>query len=140
MGKRRLAREFCLQALYLSDTGRLTREEITSALAESFRLDAPTREFAGLLLAGTIENLPELDRLITEYAKNWSLTRMSAVDRSILRMSVYEIVYGAGTPVPAIIDEAIELAKKFSTENSGSFINGLLDRMKNERIRTAGGK
>lgn len=139
MGKRRLAREFCLQALYLSDTGRMTREEIDSALAESFRLDEPTGQFAARLLSGTLENMPELDRIIGGYAKNWSLARMSAVDRSILRMSVYEIMHSSDTPVPAIIDEAIELAKKFSTENSGSFINGLLDRMKEERVR-AGGK
>ena len=137
MGKRRLAREFCLQALYLSDTGRMTKEEVSSALVESFRLDTATQEFAGSLLAGTLDNLPELDRMITEYAKNWSLSRMSAVDRSILRMSVYEITHVPGTPVPAIIDEAIELAKKFSTENSGSFINGLLDRIKTERAKTA---
>ena len=68
------------------------------------------------------------------YAKNWTVARMSAVDRSILRMATYEMVFSPErTPVPAIIDEAIELAKKYSTENSSKFINGLLDQLKNER-------
>lgn len=140
MGKRRLAREFCLQALYLSDTGRMTREEILSTLAGSFHLDKGTEDFAFLLLSGTLDNRDELDQLISDHAKNWKLTRMSAVDRCILRMSAYEILRTADTPVPAVIDEAIELAKKFSTENSGAFINGLLDRMKNARPAPSGEK
>ena len=72
--------------------------------------------------------------MVSSYAKNWTIGRMSAVDRSILRMATYELVFSPEkTPVPAIIDEAIELAKKYSTENSSKFINGLLDQLKKER-------
>ena len=86
------------------------------------------------MVTGTNDNTKEIDDIIAAKAKNWSVERMSAVDRAILRMATYEIVFSADkAPVPAIIDEAIELAKKYSTENSGKFINGLLDQIKNER-------
>ena len=83
---------------------------------------------------GTAKNLAQIDKLVAAYAKNWTISRMSAVDRAILRMATYEMVFSSEkTPAPAIIDEAIELAKKFSTENSSKFINGLLDQLKKER-------
>ena len=86
------------------------------------------------LVHGTANHLSEIDKLVSAYAKNWTISRMSAVDRSILRMATYEMIFSPDkTPVPAIIDEAIELAKKFSTENSSKFINGLLDQLKKER-------
>ncbi|MFA6583456.1 MAG: transcription antitermination factor NusB [Elusimicrobiaceae bacterium] len=133
MGKRRLAREYCLQALYLADTGKMTKDEALSVLADSFVMDKATEQFAVSLLSGTLDNKDKLDDTIQTYATNWKITRMSAVDRCILRLASFEIIFVTDTPVPAVIDEAIELAKKFSTENSGSFINGLLDRMKTER-------
>ena len=78
--------------------------------------------------------MPEIDKLVSSYAKNWTISRMSAVDRSILRMATYEMVFSPeNTPLAAIMDEAIELAKKYSTENSSKFINGLLDQLKKER-------
>lgn len=134
MGKRRLAREYCLQALYLADIGGFGQEEVFSALeAVSPDVDAETAEFARVLVGGTLSNLIRIDEIIQEYAKNWKLTRMSNVDRCILRLGAYEIVVSAQVPTAAAIDEAIELAKKYSTENSGRFINGILDRLKEKR-------
>ena len=135
MSKRRLAREYALQTLYFTDTGKLNAED-SCLFVNSFyeNLDEDTFTFCKDLVTGTNDNTKEIDDIITAKAKNWSVERMSAVDRAILRMATYEIVFSADkAPVPAIIDEAIELAKKYSTENSGKFINGLLDQIKNER-------
>lgn len=135
MGKRRLAREYALQTLYVADSGKITAEDIAS-YKEDFKdkLDAENYAFSCKLIDGTLENIEELDKVVSSYAKNWTINRMSVVDRSILRMAGFEIIFcDENTPIPAIIDEAIELAKKFSTENSSRFINGLLDRMKAER-------
>ena len=134
MGKRRLAREYCLQALYLADISKLSAGEILRALSDSASaLDEDTRMFADSLFNGAVSGRAAADALLQEYATNWKLTRMSAVDRCILRMAAYEILHDTGTPFAAVIDEAIELGKKYSTENSGRFINGVLDRMKDRR-------
>ena len=135
MGKRRLAREYCLQALYLADIGNLNTDEISKALyfqREKLR-DHASFAFASRLVSGTLANLPFIDSVIQEHAKNWKISRMSATDRCILRMAVYEIIFTVPTPILVIIDEAIELGKKYSTENSGAFINGVLDRIKEIR-------
>ncbi|MDR1684528.1 MAG: transcription antitermination factor NusB [Elusimicrobiota bacterium] len=135
MSKRRLAREYALQTLYFTDTGKLTAGD-SALFANTFfnNLDEDTFTFCKDLVTGTNANIAHIDVIVAGKAKNWSLPRMSAVDRAILRMATYEIVFSADrAPVPAIIDEAIELAKKYSTENSGKFINGLLDQIKKER-------
>ncbi|MGB2579832.1 N utilization substance protein B [Elusimicrobium simillimum] len=135
MGKRRLAREYALQTLYFVDTGKINNDGVSS-YKEDFReaLDADSYSFCVSIIDGTLKNIEDLDKIITKYAKNWSLARMSVVDRSILRLAAYELtVSEERTPVAAVIDEAIELAKKFSTENSSRFINGLLDQIKKER-------
>ncbi|MFP3941144.1 MAG: transcription antitermination factor NusB [Thermoanaerobaculia bacterium] len=79
------------------------------------------------LVQGTLEHLDEVNRLIREQADNWRLERMPAVDRNILRLAVYELLYEEDIPSLVVVDEAIELAKKFSTDQSGRFVNGLLD-------------
>lgn len=135
MSKRRLAREYALQTLYFTDTGKLSAED-SNLFVNGFyeNLDEETFAFCKDLVTGTNRHTKEIDDIIAAKAKNWSVGRMSTVDRAILRMATYEIVFSADkAPVPAIIDEAIELAKKYSTENSGKFINGLLDQIKNER-------
>ena len=134
MSNRRQARECALQSLYYADSANLAQEITANYLAQFKRELAECYPFCEDLVHGTVTHLPEIDKLICAYAKNWTVSRMSAVDRSILRMSTYEIIFSPEkTPVPAIIDEAIELAKKFSTENSSKFINGLLDQLKKER-------
>ncbi|HEX6199296.1 MAG TPA: transcription antitermination factor NusB [Thermoanaerobaculia bacterium] len=83
--------------------------------------------YAQTLVAGTLDHLEEVNHLISEQADNWRLERMPAVDRNILRLAVYELLYEEGIPKLVVVDEAIELAKKFSTDQSSRFVNGLLD-------------
>ena len=134
MSNRRQARECALQSLYYTDSA-TSASQSTVNYVDQFKAElAECFPFCEDLVKGTVAHLPQIDKLICAYAKNWTLSRMSAVDRSILRMATYEMLFSSeNTPVPAIIDEAIELAKKFSTENSGKFINGLLDQLKKER-------
>ena len=84
-------------------------------------------EYAQRLATGTLENCESIDDLIREYAENWRLERMPATDRNILRLAIYEMLHEASVPKVVIVDEAIELAKKFGSEDSGRFVNGLLD-------------
>lgn len=135
MSNRRQARECALQSLYYADS--LKGSDVSSLVryTEDFKRNlGECYPFCEDLVCGTKKHLPQIDKLVSAYAKNWTVARMSAVDRSILRMATYEMVFSPErTPVPAIIDEAIELAKKYSTENSSKFINGLLDQLKKER-------
>ena len=135
MSKRRLAREYALQTLYITDAADMSVSEAV-LYANNFygNLDETTFPFCKDLVNGTLTCKKEIDKILSSYATNWSVDRMSAVDRSILRMATYEIVFSSdNAPIPAIIDEAIELSKKYSTDKSGKFINGLLDRIKAER-------
>lgn len=135
MSKRRLAREYALQTLYITDAADMSVSEAV-LYANNFygNLDEATFPFCKDLVNGTLTCKKEIDKILSSYATNWSVERMSAVDRSILRMATYEIVFSSdNAPIPAIIDEAIELSKKYSTDKSGKFINGLLDRIKAER-------
>ena len=149
VGKRRMAREMALQMLYQQDLGGSTATQIFQAFDRTPYLggngDARRGEGAGdgerapaeararrpaaarELVQGTLDNLDEVNRLIREQADNWRLERMPAVDRNILRLAVYELLYEADIPNLVVVDEAIELAKKFSTDQSGRFVNGLLD-------------
>lgn len=135
MTSRRLARECALQSLYYADSLKSAEQPELAQYTTGFRKElGETFCFCEDLVQGTTAHLPQIDKLVSTYARNWTVARMSAVDRSILRMATYEMVFSPErTPVPAIIDEAIELAKKYSTENSSKFINGLLDQLKKER-------
>ena len=134
MSNRRQARECALQSLYYADSASLNQGALPRYTADFERELGECYPFCQDLVNGTTAHRDEIDKLVSAYAKNWTISRMSAVDRSILRMAAYEIVFSPEkTPIPAIIDEAIELAKKYSTENSGKFINGLLDQLKKER-------
>ena len=135
MSNRRMARECALQSLYYADSTKDAPETDITRYAYDFKKElGECFPFCEELVTGTTAHLKEIDKIVSTYAKNWTISRMSAVDRSILRMATYEMVFSPEkTPVPAIIDEAIELAKKYSTENSSKFINGLLDQLKKER-------
>lgn len=134
MGKRRLARETALQAIYLCDVSKIGALEAYAGVRERVPdLDEKSDLFAKSLVEGTAEHRGDLDRRIESVAENWELKRMAAVDRSILRLSAYELARNPDTPVGVIIDEAIEIAKKYSSENSSRFINGLLDKIKDMR-------
>lgn len=135
MSNRRMARECALQSLYYADSAKTTDRTLLTGYSADFKKElGDCYSFCEELITGTTAHLPQIDKLVSKYAKNWSVARMSVVDRSILRMAAYEMIFSQEkTPIPAIIDEAIELAKKYSTENSSKFINGLLDQLKKER-------
>ncbi len=95
--------------------------------AERLKRAEKSFDYARQLVAGTIENRVEIDDLIRQHAENWRLERMPTIDRNILRLAIYEMLHESNVPKVVIVDEAIELAKKFGSENSGRFVNGLLD-------------
>ena len=135
MGRRRQAREIALQALYIVDTSGTARREAFSIVNRRETLeDEKTLEFARELFHGADERREDLDAHIQSTAENWALSRMAAVDRNILRLASFELLYRPETPVNVIIDEAIEIARKFSTEDSTKFINGILDKIKALRV------
>ena len=128
MSKRRLARENCLQSLYLSDVSSLETPEILAVFQlQEFAREEKVFEFYEKLFSATLANREKIDGIIVSTSKNWDLERMSAIDRCLLRLAVCEMIILADAPVSVIMDEAIELVKKYSTENSGKFVNGVLD-------------
>lgn len=131
--KRRIARECALQLLFQYDFTRHVplREELEEFW--SMRLEPEDiRQFTEELLRGTIEHLPEIDKRIADSTQHWSLERMAAVDRNILRIATYELLFRLDIPVKVAINEAIEIAKKYGSQDSPSFINGILDRIAKE--------
>ena len=136
MGRRRQGREIALQALYVADTAKTPLDEAFNSVnrrADGEGADDATLTFARELLDGARERQAEIDRVIEETAANWSIARMAAVDRSMLRLAVFELLFQPKTPVGVIIDEAIEIVRKYSTEDSTRFINGILDKVKDRR-------
>jgi N utilization substance protein B len=113
----------------------ITHEDIERVIAtfwESIEEDASVRTFANLLAVGTIENVEAIDRLIERHAENWRLDRMAVVDRNVLRLAVQEMLHDRETPNNVVINEAIEIAKRFSSQEAPQFINGLLDSIRRE--------
>ena len=127
MGSRRKSRELALQMLFQYDLSGNDPEAIILTFDDLQKVKPAIRDFAIRIFLGTIRHREELDELIVKQADNWRLSRMAVVDRNIIRMSVYEFLHETDTPKLVIIDEAIEIAKKFGTEKSGQFINGILD-------------
>lgn len=127
MGQRRKAREMALQLLYQMEMQGLEPKAVIGRFAGPEEYSEETRKFAHELVEGTYRNRREIDELIEKHSSHWKLFRMSAVDRNILRLGVYELSYLHEVPTSVVIDEAIEVAKKFGTENSSAFINGILD-------------
>lgn len=99
--------------------------------------EAAVRLFAEPLIRGTLENREKIDAEIVKYAKNWALHRMAVVDRNVLRLAIYEMWHRDDIPPVVSINEAVDIAKKFSTEDSGKFVNGILDKIKNDLMRPA---
>ncbi len=159
MGKRRRAREMAMQMLYQHELGGSSLEQIFSAFdlseylkdsesAADSESSAPPQQailtraersfgYARRLVEGTLQNCTAIDELIREYAENWRLERMPTIDRNILRLAIYEMLHESSVPKVVIVDEAIELAKKFGSENSGRFVNGLLDGVLQSQSDTA---
>ena len=161
MGMRRLARERAVQFLFQHDLN--PPEDVTAALdqfwegqrvaaltenqgptwGQPVEVPPPTvedvalREFADALIRGTLEHRNEIDETIQRHSRNWGLHRMAAVDRNILRLGIYEMLHREDIPPVVSINEAVDVAKKFSTEDSGKFVNGILDKVRSELMRPA---
>jgi len=134
MGSRRKARECALQMLFAADVAEMSADEVVRSywaeLGET-DLDATAREFATRLAARTLSNLELLDERIRSRAEHWRISRMAVVDRNILRLAVYEFLYEP-TPRTVAINEALEIARRFSTYEATQFINGILDAIKRD--------
>ncbi len=162
MGKRREARERAVQFLFQHDlnppddlnaalaefwesqrTAAIAEEKASATWGQPVELPPPTadeaaiRLFAEPLIRGAIEHRDAVDNQIKKYAKNWELHRIAAVDRNILRLAIYEMLYREDIPPVVSINEAVDIAKKFSTQDSGKFVNGILDKVKSELLRPA---
>ena len=130
MGSRTRARECALQALYQLDTsGGEPRDVLRGILAHFEEADAETAQFAEQLVRGVQSDRTQIDELIQKSSSNWKLDRMARVDRNILRLAVYEILRRGDVPVRVTLNEAIELGKKYGSEESSAFVNGVLDRV-----------
>jgi len=125
---RRKARELVLQGLYACEISENNPEEILNKITGGTELSTKTLEFANSLICLVVKNQRWADDQITELATNWDINRIADIDRIILRIALVELHEVPDTPMKVAINEAIELAKKFSTKESSSFINGLLDR------------
>ncbi len=162
MGKRREARERAVQFLFQHDLS--PPEDLERALEEFWQTqraaaiaeekgpatwgqptelppptseEAETRLFAEPLIRGVIQQRPALDEVIMKHVKNWELHRIAAVDRNVLRLAIFEMMHREDIPPVVSINEAVDIAKKFSTQESGKFVNGILDKVKGELMRPA---
>ena len=135
MGKRRVARELALKFLYQSE---FNRDDLETQLAQfSDRSDTQTEiiEFMRLLVVKVFAHGEEVDVLLKKFSDHWALDRMSMVDRNILRQGICELAFTTATPPKVVINEAVEIAKKFGTEGSPDFINGILDKVFKEALK-----
>ncbi|MDI6785679.1 MAG: transcription antitermination factor NusB [bacterium] len=133
--KRRWARELTLKILYASDiTNQIETEDSLEELSwsEDKKVSKSVSIYAQKLVQGIRENASSIDKVISKYSKNWKISRQSVIDRNILRMAVYELIYCLDIPNIVVIDEAIELSKKYSDKDSPSFINGVLDAIRKD--------
>jgi N utilization substance protein B len=162
MGKRREARERAIQFLFQHDlnppddlaaaleqfwasqgAAAIAEDKGAASWGQAVELPPPTAEeaavrfFAEPLIRGTLEHRAEADEIIKKHAKNWELHRIAAVDRNILRLAIYEMLHRSDIPPVVSINEAVDIAKKFSTQDSGKFVNGILDKVKGELLRPA---
>lgn len=125
-GSRHTSRELALRALFQADVGRTSVEETIESVFSQAHYAPQTLAFGQELARGALCHLPEIDKAIERYARDWTLERMANVDRNILRLAVFELLYVPDTPPSVAVDEAVELAKRYSTEESGRFVNGIL--------------
>lgn len=129
MKKRRKARELALEALYRLEITKEIPEEILRDIFTRVKITREIKGFTRELVLKTVENLRKCDQIIAQVTVNWKLDRIAIIDKNILRAAICEILYFPDIPPKVSIDEAIEIAKKYSTEDSGRFVNGILDRV-----------
>ena len=134
MAKRSQAREVAFQVLYQDDLNPRNNPAITDAFIEQQLGSGELVEFARWLVTGARRNRPEIDARLADTAEHWTLDRMAATDRNVLRLAAFEILH-TDTPPAVAIDEAVELARRFGTAQSGQFVNGILDRLVPQKSR-----
>ncbi len=127
MGSRHRSRVLAMQALFDMDMSSDISEERFEQFCGNFNASDKSRPFFETLVKGVRNSLPEIDALIKKNSSNWKVHRMSGVDRNVIRVAVYELLYCEDIPSKVSINEAIEIGKKFGTEESGAFVNGILD-------------
>lgn len=132
MGTRRKARECALQMLFQWDITHDLIDQIAATFWENQDEDQETRRFAEALANGTVARVERIDAIIAKHAENWRLDRMAVVDRNLLRLATYEFLFDVETPKSVVINEAIEIARRFSAQESPQFINGILDSIRKE--------
>ncbi len=130
MGKRRRARESAIQCLYQWEVTGADPELLLKGYWETHGdVEAEMKRFAESLVLGTLAHVDEIDAMISEHSRHWRMERLGLVEKSILRLGGYELIYEDETPAAVVIDEAVELSKRFADPEAGAFINGVLDGM-----------
>jgi N utilization substance protein B len=137
VGVRRRAREIALQVLYQKELNCIEVEEALNLFWNNFEVLKGAMGFSDRLVKGVEQHREDLDRVIEEYSSHWKVDRMTHVDRTILRIATYELLYCDDIPPRVAINEAIDIGKKYGSEDSGAFINGILDKVKSEERRQA---
>ncbi len=127
MGSRRKSREVALQMLFQWEMGSHTAQHVIGTFLPYQRLEPEVEQFARALFEGTVEAKDSLDRCLSQHAQNWRLERMPAVDRNVLRLALYELTHCPETAPAVVINEAIEIVRRFSSSDSVEFVNGILD-------------
>lgn len=130
MGSRRKSREVALQLLYMCEFNAGDVDKMLMHFWRDGELDDRIISFARDLIVGTLDCKNDIDRLIAESSEHWRLDRMALIDRNVMRLAVYEFIYTPSTPKKVVINEAIEIAKRFSSEESTQFVNGILDNIR----------
>jgi len=129
LGKRSKSREIALQVLYQIDMGEGDAEEAFNLFWDHFTPSQDLKDFSQLIVQGVHHHIEEIDAIIEHYSEHWRLKRMTIVDRNILRSAIYELLFCADVPTKVVLNEAVELGKKFGSNKSGSFVNGILDKV-----------
>jgi N utilization substance protein B len=136
MGARHAGREAALQMLFQLEASAATPDDVIQLFWRSFEADPEGRDYANQVVRGVAEHAGEIDARITKASENWRLERMSRVDRNVLRLATWELLQRGDVPRAVILDEAVELAKTYGTEDSKAFVNGVLSRVADEAGRT----
>ena len=136
MRKRTKAREYALQLLYRYDITQEALIDVEQFWQEQDEQDNEVKGFTQELVSGALQKLSDIDKKISGFAENWELGRMAMVDRNVLRLGSFELLYLKDIPAKVSINEAVDLAKKYSGDESGKFVNGILDRIKQECGKT----
>ena len=132
MRKRTQAREYALQILYQIDVRKDPEDRILVDFWKNIEAEPEVSDFAAKLVIGAIKNKKKIDEVISKYASNWKMSRMAVIDRNVLRLATYELLFCDDIPPKVSINEAVDLAKKFGDTESGKFVNGILDKINKE--------